>query len=551
VKILVNHVELAGHSSTHCWKLTEKGEITMGIWGKALVVAAGLLIGSASTAMAGVDSTNSGGAVAWTDAGPVRGTVAQGYRTFQGIPFAAPPVGELRWRSPQPPQRWTQPRDATKPSGPCAQTAGGGMESTNEDCLYLNVTAPTQHGRLKPVMVWLHGGGNSYLTAGGFDAHRLALGADAVVVTTNFRLGVFGFLGHPDLPNSGAYGLEDQQAALRWVQRNAIFFGGDPANVTLFGESGGAFDVCGQLTSPTAQGLFHRAIMESGACTTSWPANGIVYGKPANSPWIPQAKADAEGVALATAHGCSDATCLRHIPAADLITVDNGPTPVVYGNRTLPQRPNEALAAGHFHQVPVISGNTRDEGRLSAAFSPSPFTEDQYHQLLTVAFGDQAHRIANEYPSSRFGSPGLAYGAMLTDHVWACPQLTDDRALARRTPTYAFEFADRQAPQGFFPFPADIPGGAFHSSEVAYLFDVAGFTPNFTPAQQQLADQMITYWGNFAATGNPNTPNNSHTPQNPALPTWPKLHTTNAQSLAPNNIHQVDLATEHNCAFWA
>jgi para-nitrobenzyl esterase len=503
------------------------------------LVVTGLLAGSTGVASAGENG------VVWTDAGPIRGTAAADYQSYQGIPFAAPPVGALRWRSPQPVQPWSAVRDATKPSGACAQSNGGGAKTDNEDCLYLNVTTPSRHGR-KPVMVWLHGGGNSYLTASGFDGARIATQGDAVVVTTNFRLGYFGFLGHPGLPNSGAYGIEDQQAALRWVQRNAAAFGGDPDNVTVFGESGGAFDICAQLTAPGSRGLFHRAIAQSGGCSITWPANGIIHGFPASSPWVAKAKAEADGVALATQLGCSDVACLRRLPASALTAIENGLTPVVIGNRVLPVHPVEALATGRFNRVPVIWGNTRDEGRLTAATIAEPF---DYHGLLVQAFGsDKAARVEAEYTAAKYGSDRLAYGAVLTDRVWACNQLADDRLLGRRVPTYGFEFADRTAPVGYFKdlIPPGFPAGAFHSSDVAYLFDTPMFDLN--AEQRGLSDQMIKYWTRFAKTGNPN----AH-----GLPTWPtfrdnpQTHDNTVQSLAPADIKQVDGYREHNCGFWA
>jgi para-nitrobenzyl esterase len=486
----------------------------------------------AATLITGTPAAGQDGLV-WTDAGPVRGTVSEGYQTYQSIPFAAPPVGELRWQSPRPAQPWTQVRDATQPSPMCAQSFGGGFPSDNEDCLYLNVTTPSRYGR-KPVLVWLHGGGNSYLAASLFDAKRLATQGDAVVVTTNFRLGAFGFLGHPGLPGSGAYGLEDQQAALRWVQRNAAAFGGDPRNVTLIGESGGAHDVCAQLTSPGARGLFRKAIAHSGGCSMKWPNNGAIHGLPASSPWISRSRAEADGVALAASFGCSDVACLRQVPASAFVAVDRGPTPVVYGNRVLPDHPAEALADGRFHRVPVIWGNTRDEGRLTAA-AVAPLSEAGYRDLLVQAFGDNAARIAAEYPSSKFESPEIAYSAVLTDHVWACPQLTDDRLMARHTQVYAFEFADRNAPKGFFSeqFPPGFPAGAFHSSDVAYLFDIPGF--DFTHAQQRLATRMIKDWTRFALTGDPG---------------WPKFRDGNVQSLASGDIKQVNGLRVHDCGFW-
>ncbi|MET8129186.1 carboxylesterase family protein [Streptomyces sp. NPDC005065] len=514
----------------------------------AAVTAASALVTSTGAAQAAKDDY---GAVVRTDSGPVRGTVASEYRTFQGIPFAAPPTGELRWRPPQPPQRWSEPRDASKRGNLCAQAFSGDPRPTDEDCLYLNVTTPASagHGRPKPVMLWLHGGGNSYGTAADYGAARLAAGGDVVVVTTNFRLGVFGFLALPGLTDSGDFGLEDQQAALRWVRRNAAAFGGDPGNVTLFGQSAGAFDVCAQLTAPGARGLFDRAIAESGSCTTTWPANGIVYGAPGSSPWLPLAQAEAGGTALAGRFGCDDPAtaveCLRRVPAADLAKdkETSGLTSAAFGNRVLPESPAEALRQGRFQRVPVLWGTTRDESRLSAAFSPQPFTEAQYQRMLADAFGEQAFRVAAQYPSSAYSSPALAWSAMATDRVWSCAQLTDDRLLARRTPVYAYEFADRQAPRGFYPFPPDVPSGAYHTSELAYLFDRAGFTEQLTPDQHSLADQMIGYWSRFAATGNPNGPD---------VPMWSRFGSSQALSLAPGDggIQPVDLAAAHDCGFW-
>lgn len=181
------------------------------------------------------------GAVVITDTGPVLGAIAEGYRLFQGIPYAAPPVGELRWAPPQPVVPWSAPRDGTKPGNVCAQlpSPAADITSEQEDCLYLNVTAPDAPAPL-PVMVWIHGGTGANGAGSYFDPHRLALGGDVVVVTLNYRLGIFGAFGYPGLDGSGTFGLADQQAALRWVQRNIAAFGGDPGNVTLFGESYGA-----------------------------------------------------------------------------------------------------------------------------------------------------------------------------------------------------------------------------------------------------------------------------------------------------------------------
>ncbi|WP_216207534.1 carboxylesterase/lipase family protein [Amycolatopsis aidingensis] len=519
--------------------------------GRVMVAAVVATVGLGSAGVAEAAPAQASGAVVWTGSGPVRGTVHPEYRTFQGIPFAAPPVGELRWRAPRPPRRWSwPPRDATRPAERCAQGAGGQRPSLNEDCLYLNVTTPrpAQRGQRKPVMVWLHGGGNSYGKASEFDPHRLAVGGDVVVVTVSYRLGVFGFLGHPALRDSGSYGLQDQQAALRWVRRNAAAFGGDPGNVTLFGESGGGHDVCAQLVSPRARGLFHRAIIQSGSCSSTWPRHGIAPGVTAGSPWIPREQAEARGRELAAELGCTDpasaADCLRRLPAERVRQEETGPvlTPVTYGNRTLPWRPDRALAAGWFHRMPVLSGRTRDEGRLSAAFLPSSFDRAQYRQLLGEAFGDRADTVAARYPASDFGSPALALAAVTTDRVYSCPQLTDERMLAARVPVYAYEFADRNAPHGNYPIPADFPAGAFHAAELPYLFDIEPVS--FTPAQRELAATMVDYWAGFAWRGDPNAP---------GLPHWPKARAATVLSLAPGagGIRPVTLTDEHHCGFWA
>ena len=220
-----------------------------------------------------------------TDNGPVVGKEADGYRIFQGIPYSAPPVGALRWNSPQPVQPWSEPIDATKPGPVCAQVSASfaDISSITEDCLYLNVTTPksADSNQLKPVMVWIHGGGGANGEGSIFDARRLAVDGDVVVVTFNYRFGIFGAMSYPGLEGSGTFGLQDQQAALQWVKRNAAAFGGDPNNVTLFGESYGAQATSAQLVSPAAEGLFHRAVIQSGFALIDLPAGTMYPGVPA------------------------------------------------------------------------------------------------------------------------------------------------------------------------------------------------------------------------------------------------------------------------------
>lgn len=193
------------------------------------------------------------------EAGTLQGVADHQIVRFQGIPYAAPPVGALRWTAPQPIQSWSGIREATTLASPCPQ----GENILNEDCLYLNLTVPRSSNRAKPVMLWLHGGGLVGGTGNTYDPQRLALEGDVIIATVNFRLGVFGYFGYPNLAGSGTFGLQDQQAALRWIKRNIAAFGGDPNNITLFGESGGAVAACAHLTSPGAAGLINKAILRS------------------------------------------------------------------------------------------------------------------------------------------------------------------------------------------------------------------------------------------------------------------------------------------------
>ncbi|MEV4639918.1 carboxylesterase family protein [Actinoplanes sp. NPDC049548] len=480
------------------------------------------------------------GDVVRTDAGPIRGTVTAGHRSFQGVPYAAPPDGERRWRAPQPVQPWRAVRPAVEAGPDCAQNSPfpGGPQSGQEDCLYLNVTTPVHTGAPVPVVVWLHGG--SFQTGSGswYDPRRLAEQGGVMVVTVNYRLGVFGFFGLPGLPGSGTFGLQDQQAALRWVRRNAAAFGGDPGNVTLAGQSAGGQSVCSHLTSPSAAGLFDRAIIQSGSCLTDWPSGLFLPGLPAGSPWSPVAEVARAGDRLAAEPGIgcpagrARLACLRAAKPAALLRATEGTgvdaflTPA-YGTALLPQQPAKALRAGAFHRVPVLSGGNRDEHRGLVGVheaTTAPVTAEGYRAILTKAFGDQARRVERAYPAAAYGSPGLAWAAVATDRIWACPTAAGNRLLARRTPTYAYEFAERHGPA-----PDDTyPWGAYHGAELPFLFDVTW--PPGEP-QRDLAARMVTTWARFAATGGVD---------------WNVVPDTRA---LPGG--RVDVEAEHRCRFWA
>jgi para-nitrobenzyl esterase len=497
-------------------------------------------------------------AVVRTDAGSIRGSVTGDHRSFEGIPYAAPPVGRLRWAAPQPAAPEPGTRDATKPGSTCPQTAGllGDKPSDNEDCLYLNVTTPRHtDGRKLPVMVWIHGGGFYSGSGGIYGAERLAAQGDVVVVTLNYRLGVFGFLAHPAMDSaghmSGDFGLEDQQAALRWVQHNAVAFGGDPRNVTLFGESAGGMSTCSHLASPASAGLFDRAIIQSGPCalTTQWPYQ--------DGNWVTRPRADAErnGRSLAAKLGCGDSTtavaCLRGKPVSALLEASDGGQgygPVI-GGGVLPIGPATALATGRFNRVPVILGTTRDEHRMFVAgiesFTGHPVTAADYPQELEGVFGkDKAAKVLARYPLRDYNSASLALATAWTDYTWGCTALSTDRSLARYIPTFAYEFADENAPWATTMPAPSFPTGAFHASELQYLFNDEQFAGTMTPAQQHLSNVMIRYWTRFAHTGNPNSD---------GTPTWaPYAATGRVQSMAPGSgrIQPADLGREHQCGFW-
>src|SRR6516164_5752942 len=300
-----------------------------------------------------------------TDDGFVRGMAAGTVDEFLGLPYAAPPTGNLRWRPPAPPAAWDGVRDATQFGPSCPQVLDPKLNpelppgAISEDCLYLNVYAPPpsmndQGGR--PVLVWIHGGGLVQDGARDYDGSKLA--ADGIVVVTiNYRLGALGFLAHPALASHGAagnYGLMDQQAALRWVQRNIGRFGGDPGNVTIAGQSAGGLSVLAQMVSPGARGLFQRAIVQSGTFALNQR---------------PLATAEAAGQTFATAVGCPDQTaaCLRNAPVSALVSNFGTEIPGVVDGSVLTQPIGTALASGQFARVPVINGITHDEELLFVA----------------------------------------------------------------------------------------------------------------------------------------------------------------------------------------
>ncbi|GHJ36184.1 carboxylesterase/lipase family protein [Streptomyces sp. TS71-3] len=496
------------------------------------------------------------GTVVRTDGGLVRGTAAaDGYRSFQGIPYAAPPVGPLRWRPPLPARPWHGTRDATRPGDRCAQNADpltGTARSTSEDCLYLNVAVPPRRpGERLPVLVWIHGGGLSSGAGSDQDPRRLAADGHVIVVTVNYRLGVFGFFGHSGLPGSGDFGIMDQRAALAWVGRNAARFGGDGHEVTVFGESGGGDSVCAQLASPAARGLFARAAIQSGTCTDTNAVDDLYPGAgAATATWKPLDAVRSAGAGVAERLGCKERAlpCLRAMSAEQLLSA-----PAVaavywspaYGTPTLPRSPGRAIAAGDFAHVPVLEGTTRDEATLLVAAALGQIGTGTLHDLLDRALGPRAGEVAAAYPASRYGSPSLRWAAIVTDRAYACPNQRTEAVLASQVPTHAYEFADTHAPSTFDMEPP-FPLGAYHGSDLPYVWDVPGRTALLSPAQRRLSGQMIRYLARFAATGDPNRP---------GLPHWPAVRgpAPVLQRLAPpsdGGVHPATTAALHHCDLW-
>jgi para-nitrobenzyl esterase len=514
---------------------------------------AGLTLGALIAAAPAVSASTlgrhaaarAGGPVAGTANGPVRGLANGAVDEFLGIPYAAPPVGALRWQPPQPAARWSGVRDATQFAPHCPQSAGPfGQASTSENCLFLNVFTPShrQAGSHFPVMVWIHGGALVSGESNDYDPSQMV--ADGVtVVTINYRLGALGFLAHPALADangqSGDYGLMDQQSALRWVQRNIASFGGNPHNVTIFGESAGGLSTLSQVASPQARGLFERAIVESGSYNLTQAS---------------LSSAEAAGEAFATKAGCTSQTaaCLRSLPVSAILADQDaaGYTPNI-NSEVLPETLGTAFATGNFNRVPIINGTNRDEWRLFVALSElegNPVTASNYQSMISSTLGVPAAVaavIAAKYPLTAFPSPSVALGAVGTDAIFACPALTIDQSVSHFVPTFAYEFNDENAPELFLP-PVSFPYGAAHASEIQYVMDLptAAFPKGLSAQQQQLAATMKGYWTNFAKRGFPSSF---------GAPFWPFFNnlTQSMQSLTPPAAQtETDFANTHNCAFW-
>lgn len=488
--------------------------------------------------------------IAATEQGIVYGKTLNGENQFLGLRYAQAPTGAQRWQPPQPLSQRFVLLNGTQFANHCPQNASPfGVAGTTEDCLFLNVYTPPGRvafaARPRPVMVWIHGGALVTGESDDYDPVRLVTQGDVVVVTINYRLGALGVLAQPALDAEGHlavnYGLLDQQAALRWVRRNIAGFGGDPSNVTIFGQSAGALSTLSNIASPLSQGLFQGAIVESGAYSLTLPT---------------LAAAEAQGIALATALGCTEqsAACLRAVPVEQILAHQAASITTVVDGKILPLSIGTALSTGQFNRVPVMNGSNHDEGRLFTALAfdlaGGPLTAAAYPAVVGAVFGAQAAAaIVAQYPLADYGTasnaPDLAFSAIQTDAEFACSARAADVFLSGYVPTYAYEFNDANAPQDNLP-PVTFPYGATHANELQFLFNLRSLAPlpPLSTDELTLAGSMVKYWTNFA---------HSHTPNSAGVPYWPGYSKSSDvfQSLvAATPVQETNFSAAHRCGFW-
>lgn len=501
-----------------------------------------------------------------TGRGVVVGKSTDSGFAFLGIPYAAAPVGKLRFRPPQPHAPWSTLRSAAKYGSICPQVSANGVTG-NEDCLFLNVFTPADAigdgTARRPVMVWIHGGGYG-ADAGSdplYDPSVIVKATDMIVVTLNYRLGALGFLAYPALSDedpsgrSGNYGIEDQQAALAWVRHNIAAFGGDPDNVTVFGESAGGNSVLVNLASPTAAGLFRRAIAESplyGSALLTLSQAAALWGEEVSK---------AVNCPLSGAEG---AACLRAVPVRKLVAFSQISTehpfglfaPVIDGV-VLKQNLSTAFRTGAFNQVPVMIGSNHDEATLMTAvlynLNGGPVTAAQYPALLAEHFGGNAGLVASSYPLRDYPAPSQALAAVFTDSFFACPTEQARAAISQHVPVFGYEFVepDPVATQGYPETAPGIEMGDAHTFELPYVFGHNG--TDTLPDQRaiSLSQTMIGYWADFAVSGDPNDKGHSNAaPGN--LPYWPRYHAGVANLLSLKDRPEVSTAfrSAHQCALW-
>jgi para-nitrobenzyl esterase len=505
--------------------------------------------------------------VVTTTDGQISGVRTGQMDRYHGIPFAAPPIGALRWSAPQPPASWQGVRDGGR-GGPFCEQNGVGALQASEDCLYLSLARPagaSLTGHL-PVTLWIHGGAFVGGTGETADPSALVAAGPSIVVTTNYRLGPFGYLALPSMTSdAGNFATEDLIAALSWIRANAAAFGGDPRNVTIMGESAGSVNVCALLAAPAANGLFQRAIMESGAC--SWQLPTV-------------AEASQTGLTFAARLGCTDAatalTCLRGHPPADLLAVAGTYDTEIFqpftfapatGGATLPLSPTQALWNGQLAHVPLLMGTIRDEGRpfTNHWLIFGPITDYGVDSVIRSHFPDRVDQILAAYPAGVV-PPRERLARIITDDMFTCQTTTFAQLTGGVTqqPTYLYEFDVPDVP----PSSPEFGAGATHGWDLDFLFPAFPSAQVTTPARTALSDAMVRYWTRFAATGSPNgasdgtggagSASGGGAATKPALASWPRFEATAVHNgsdrllLTPARIAPVSGTwTAHHCDVWS
>ena len=463
-------------------------------------------------------------ALAKVEQGQLRGKLEGQLAVYRGVPFSAAPVGNLRWRAPQPAADWRGIRLAEQFAPQCMQGAGGapgGGPAMSEDCLYLNVWTPAKSSKERvPVLVWIYGGGfTGGSTSSASTSGEVLAGKGVVVVSIAYRVGPLGFLAHPELSAespqkvSGNYGLLDMVAALQWIRRNVAAFGGDPAKVTIFGESAGAIAVSQLCASPLAKGLFAGAISESGG--------SFAAPRPAGQPGENMrrlADAERQGMAVARSAGVASLSALRALPASQVLAAARGngvSWPVVDG-WVLPSDQYPLYESGRFNDVPVLVGYNSDEG---ASF-PREANSADFAANVRRRYGEFADRMLAAYPAGNGALPRTARN-MVRDASFGWQTLTWARLQSRYGKSKAWLYFFNQHPQ--HPAgTAQADSGAAHGREIAYVFGHLETLRNETPTASDhvISDAMVTYWTNFAMQGDPN---------GKGVPTWPAFSTASPQ----------------------
>ncbi|ROM50793.1 carboxylesterase/lipase family protein [Pseudomonas rhodesiae] len=474
-----------------------------------------------------------------TNKGLVVGVKSENIIEFKGIPFAEPPVGQLRWMPPKDMSAWDKPLIADKFHDVCATNlslGGFALTSKTEDCLYLNVFTPPKLHKVSaklPVMVWIHGGGLGTGSGNDYDATRL-VAKNVIVVTMNYRVGVFGFFSHPainaeDHPNVN-YGIMDQQAVLRWVHQNIDRFGGDPGNVTLFGQSAGGHSVLAQIVSPTANNLFQKAIVSSGSYSLIQPS-------------VEESSALGEQIAVNVGCGAltgkEAAACLRGLPSDMLL--EKLPTNFVSDQVTtdgsiIPLQFSDAFKEGRFNRVTIINGFNSNEGTFFAALSMlktgRPINYQDYliglKVFLGANIGEKLFAVANPLRNSK--DLGVEFASFFGRAKFICPTPIISSWLSKYVPVYEYEFADMTAPS-FLPA-ISLSYKASHTSEIQYIFKgfhgASGKVSELNKDQLNLSSRMVDYWVNFSRTGNPNDQNTN---------TWVPFDSKDESTMLFSTIH--------------